>query len=117
MAIPTNSALPINNLAATHVASSAWSTVRPYGLGRLVRLLLFRLLRFVYSIGLSNPVSSTNKYLDFKLRFAHGWVVNLLSLQPSGMCIQRKDKEQYSSRVAQQGLVNKIVEPFDRSQN
>ena len=39
----------------------------------------------------SNPVSSTNK---FKLKFTHGWVVNLLSLQPSGMHIQRKGKEQ-----------------------
>ena len=33
------------------------------------------------------------------------WVVNLLSLQPSGMHIQRKGKEQ----VAQQGPVKKSL--------
>jgi len=45
----------------------------------------------LFTIGSSNPVLTTNK---FELRFAHGRVVNLLSLQPSGMHNQWKGKEQ-----------------------
>ena len=44
------------------------------------------------TLGLPNPVSTSNKYLDFKVRFVYGWVVNLF--QPIGMCIQRSGQEQ-----------------------
>ena len=77
----------------------------------LVRLLLFRLLPFCLLIGSSNPVLSTN---EFELRFAHGWVVNLLSLQPSGMHNQRKGKEQtiFKGGTARSGQKKLLVRIF-----
>ena len=86
MAIPTNSAcIAKKQFGSHHVASTKaiW-----FGPGSSITISSTAIL---FTIGSSNPVSSTNK---FKLRFAHGWVVNLLSLQPSGMHNHRKGKEQ-----------------------
>ena len=68
----------------------------------------------LFTIGSSNPVSSTNK---FKLRIAHGWVVNLLSLQPSGMHNQRKGKEQtiFKGGTARSGVVGFSDPPVAQS--
>ena len=82
---PNKLCIAKKQFASHHVASTKaiW-----FGPGWSITILSTAIL---FTIGSSNPVSSTNK---FKLRFAHGWVVNLLSLQPSGMHNQRKGKEQ-----------------------
>ena len=84
MPIQTNSALPKKQFASLHVASTKAIWFVP---GSSITISSTAIL---FTIGSSNPVSSTN---EFELRLAHGWVVNLLSLQPSGMHNQRKGKE------------------------